>query len=532
MKIKPFRYEKRAYPTSITLPQLFEKRVKTKPESVAVVFKGTRLTYGELNSKANQLARCLRKLGVGPDTTVAVSMHRSYEVYIALIAIQKAGGAYVAIEPFNPESRLKFLIEDSNPIIILTQKTLEEKFKDCGKDIFCIDTDWDKIKNEDIENLPLNINENNLSDIIYTSGSTGLPKGVASTHKNRINAVFAWEEIYGLSDKDILFQTTSLGFDVFTADYTRTFSLGATIVPSEDNFTLTQNASIERMYELLVEENVNFAEFNVTTIRKLFSYAKENKKPLDFLKIIVVGADAWYLTEDKDLSEYCKGNTKIYNSYGVTEEAVDSTYFEKSMIKNSNDPKLSNKSLIGIPFPNTKVYLLNDKLKPVKKGEVGTLYFGGPNTARGYLNRDDLTKQRFIQNPFEDNDEKIYNSGDLARITEDDVIEFLGRSDFQVEINSKRVEISEVEAALLKHIVVREVVVVGVKRENRDTALIAYISFHKNKKIEIEELKNFSRLENPEYMIPSIFIIMEAFPLNASGKVDRKALPVPMFDNK
>ena len=525
---KPWKFQKRDYITNTTLPHLFETQVLLYPRSTAVVFKGKRLTYNELNIKANQLARYLVTLGVGLEKTVIVSLDRSYEVYIALMAVQKAGGVYVPIEPLNPESRLKFLVEDCKPIVILTQSTMKNKFKNCKQEVFCLDTDWSKIEDKNEQNLNVDIGEDNLSDLIYTSGSTGLPKGVQSTHKNRINALNAWKEIYKLTHEDILFQTTSLGFDVFTADYTRSLCLGATMVPSEENFTMTQNASIDRMYELLIEEKVTFAEFNVTTIRKLFSFVKANNKPLDFLRIIVVGADAWYLTEDKELCEYCHDKTKVINSYGMTEEAVDSTYFDRSMLKNPNDPILNNKSLIGIPFPNTKIYLLNDKLQSVKEGEIGTMYFGGPNTARGYLNRLELTQQRFIKNPFvKNNNEKIYNSGDLARVIEDGVLEFLGRVDFQVEINSKRVEVNEVEAAIHEHPLVREVLVRGLKNTSKDTVLVAYISCHKNKKIDTGELRSFLTEKLPSYMIPTIIKVLDTFPLNANGKVDRKMLPIP-----
>ena len=299
-------------------------------------------------------------------------------------------------------------------------------------------------------------------------------------------------------------------------------------MPSEENFTIAQNASVERMYELLVEEGVTFAEFNVTTIRKLFSYAKANGKPLDFLKTIVVGADAWYLTEDTALTDYCQGKTKVINSYGMTEEAVDSIYFDRSMIPNPNDPKLSSKSLIGIPFPNSRIYLLDENLQPVEKGEVGTMFFGGPNTARGYLHREELTEQRFVKNPFlKNSDEKIYNSGDLARINEHGIMEFLGRADFQIEVGSKRVEINEVEAAIQKFPSISEVVVTGIKRENRDTALVAYIVSHKENATDVEALSEFLKNELPGYMVPSIIMPLETFPLNAHGKVDRKMLPLP-----
>jgi len=532
MKIEPWKYQERSYARGLTVPQLFEAQVEAHPESTAVVFKDTRLTYAELNNKANQLARYLQNQGVGPEKAVLVSMDRSYEVYIALMATQKAGGAYVAIEPLSPESRLKFYVEDSNPIVILTLSALKGKFSDFKKQIFCLDSDWELIRYERQENIPLNIDEDNLSDIIYTSGSTGLPKGVLSMHRNRINALFAWEEIYGLSSKDVLFQTTSLGFDVFTADYTRSLCLGSTIVPSEENFTMIQNASVERMYELLINEGVTFAEFNVTTIRKLFSYVKANKKPLDFLRIIVVGADAWYLTEDTGLSNYCKGKTRIINAYGMTEEAVDSLYFERTMLKDPLKPELSGKSIIGIPFPNTKVYLLDKELNPVEKGKIGTMYFGGLNTARGYLNREELTQQRFVVNPFEQYpNEKIYNSGDLARIIEENVLEFLGRIDFQVEINSKRVEPTEVEAAIQAYPLIKEVVVIGIKRENLDTLLVAYLATHDNSNVKIESLKDFLRNTLPDYMIPSVFVILETLPLNTNGKVDRKSLPLPDFSS-
>lgn len=533
MSILPWNFTDRKYPTDLTLPQLIEQQVSLNPKNIAVIFKDTKLTYEELNRRANQLARFLRKKGVGPEKKVMVSMDRSFEVYIALVATQKAGGAYVPVEPLSPPERLKFYTEDCDPVVIITQSTFKEKFKGANKTILCIDSEWSHVSNESAENLRLEINEDNLSDIIYTSGSTGLPKGVLSIHKNRVNQLFAWKEIYSLNSSDILFQTTSLGFDVFTADYTRSLGLGATIVPSEENFTMTQTASIERMYELLVKAKVNFAEFNVTTIRKLLSYAKTNNKPLDFLRIIVVGADAWYLNEDTELYNYCNGKTRIINAYGMTEEAVDSVYFERSMVNDPENPQLNNKSLIGVPFPNTKVYLLDKSLKPVSNGEIGVMYFGGPNTARGYLNRDELTNERFISNPFETlNAEKIYNSGDTARIVENNILEFLGRIDFQVEIGSKRVEVSEVEAALHDHPDLREVVVTGYKPDNKETILLAYVSFHNKKKIDEESVKKFLSEKLPFYMIPSTFIIMDAFPLNSNGKVDRKKLPLPNVTSK
>lgn len=523
---KPWRYEHIEFPTGLVIPQLIEQQVALHPDKVALIFRDQKMTYRELNEKANKLARYLVSLGLGPEKTAVVCMERSLDIYIGFLAIQKAGGAYVPLEPSNPTNRLEYLFEDSNPVAILTQEPILSHLPQTERTIFCIDKDWNLVENESADNIPQTANENNLSDIIYTSGSTGMPKGVMSMHKNRVNQLFAWKHAYSLSEKEVLFQTTSVGFDVFTGDYTRSLCLGATLVPCPRNIALLPETPVEEFYTTMKKEGVTFVEFHPHILRKVFRYAKENELPLSFLKYIVVGSDAWFMSEFKELMAYCGPDTRHINSYGMTEAAVDSTYFESTMVNNFNDPRYESSSPIGRPFPNTKVYLLDDNLQQVAKGDVGVMYFGGPNTARGYLNREELTKERFIQNPFSDEPRDIlYKSGDLARVNEDDILEFYGRGDFQFKIGSKRVEVGEIEAAILSHPSVDETVVMGVRAEDKDTRIVCYVSFKKGKEISIDELKTFLKDSVPAYMIPQYIVVIDTFPRNTNGKVDRKQLP-------
>lgn len=521
----PWGYREIPFPTGLTLVQLFEKQAELHPDKTALIFRDQKLTYRDLNEKTNQLARYLKTLGIGQESLVVVCMERSLDIYIALLAIQKAGGAYVPFEPSNPTDRLDFLFTDSNPKAILTQSPIVSRLPKKDKPIFCIDTDWHNVEQESTKNLPPQATEDNLSDVIYTSGSTGMPKGVMNMHKNRVNQFFAWKEAYGISESDVFFQTTSYAFDVFTGDWTRSLCNGATLVPSPSNLAMLPELPVEEIYNTIKKEGVTFVEFLATALRKFFNYVKANQLPLDFLKYIVVGSDAWYMHEFKELRAYCGVSTRHINSYGMTEEAVDSTYFEASMVKDLNDPRYESNSPIGRPFANTRVYLFDKNMELVPAGEIGEMYFGGPNTARGYLNRSELNAERFIQNPLTSEKDILYKSGDLARVNEGGVLEFCGRSDFQIEVGSKRIEVQEIESGILAHPAVRETVVTGVRASDRDMRIVAYVVCKPRMSVTDDKLREFLKKSLPGYMVPHYIIMLHEFPLNGNGKVDRKKLP-------
>ncbi|MGD1808688.1 amino acid adenylation domain-containing protein [Dapis sp. BLCC M126] len=553
--------------------QLFEKRVEISPEAVAVVFEGEQLTYQELNIRANQLAHYLQGLGIRPELPVGICVDRSLEMVIGLLGVLKAGGAYVALDPAYPQERLSFMVSDAQVSVLLTQEKLVEDLPNLKANIVLLDKDWEVIAQEKEINLNCSVTPDNLAYVVYTSGSTGKSKGVAIAHGSLVNAYYGWENAYQLESLNSHLQMASFSFDVFSGDLIRALGSGAKLVLCPREYLLQP----EKLYQLMLQEGVDSAEFVPVVLRNLIQYLEKTQQNLQFMKLLVVGSDSFYLREYQKFQRYCGANTRLINSYGVSEATVDSTYFELG----NGEVEVDSDRLtpIGRPFANVQTYILDRELQPVPVGIVGELHIGGMGLARGYVNLPELSAEKFVMweelefksqkskvkskklegkgkrlyktgdlarylpdgneelefksqkskvksKKLEGKGKKLYKTGDFARYLPDGNIEFIGRIDNQVKIRGFRIEVGEVEAVLSTHPQVREVVVIVREEEVDNRYLAAYIVAVDNS-LKQSDLRNFLKQKLPEYMIPSAWVMLETLPLSPNGKIDRRALPIP-----
>ncbi len=528
----------------VCLHQLIEAHALAQPDAVAVVWDEQRLSYGELNARANQLAHALQKIGVGPDVIVGICVERSLEMIVALLGVLKAGGAYLPLAPNYPAERLQHMLHDAAAPVLLTQSHLKSQITNHQPPTtnhrppttdhqppttICLDTDWERIAAESTEAPASDVTPDNLAYVIFTSGSTGKAKGVQVTHRNVVNAYAAWEEAYQLSALGSHLQMASFSFDVFTGDVTRALCSGAKLVLCPTELLLES----ESLFQLLRRENIEAAEFVPAVIRPLLEWLERSGQRLDFMKLVVVGSDVWQGEEYRRLRHVCGANTRVISSYGVTEATIDSTYFEATT-DFSDDGIVP----IGRPFANTQIYLLDAQQTPVPIGVPGELYIGGAGVARGYLRRPELTAEKFTSSAecgvrsaesipnSEFRIPKLYRTGDRARYRADGTIELLGRADHQVKLRGYRIELGEIEAALLAHPNVSECVVIVREDEPGDQRLIAYLTATDNE-VSTPELRQHLKAQLPDYMLPAAFVTVSAWPLTPNGKVDRKALPAP-----
>ncbi|MBU3179466.1 non-ribosomal peptide synthetase, partial [Clostridium estertheticum] len=504
--LEEFNDTKAEYPRDKTINELFEEQVEKAPSNIAVVFEDKEITYKELNERSNSLARNLREKGVGPDVIVGIMVECSVEMIVGIMGILKAGGAYLPIDPEYPEGRIEYILENSKAKIVLTQSKFNEKIENKKIDICDLNNEGLYKRNND--NLDKIANEENLAYVIYTSGTTGNPKGVMIGHKSAV-ATLEWRKNeYKFTADDSTLQLFSNAFDGFvTSFFTPIISGVKVILVSSDDIK-----DVFKVKELLIKHKItNF--ISVPSLGFSIMNSLDNKDKINLRSITFAGEP---LTNK--LIEKCKSikeTIEITNEYGPTENSVVST------IKRN----ITGKSLItiGKPIDNTQIYIVDkdERLMPI--GIVGELCISGDGLAKGYLNNDKLTKEKFVDNPYE-NGQKMYKTGDLARWLPDGNIEFLGRIDYQVKIRGFRIELGEVESNLLKIERVKEVVVLDKEEEGSKYLCAYYVG---EKEYSVCELREELKKSLPDYMIPSYFIKLENMPLTPSGKTDRKALPEP-----
>ena len=428
---------------------------------------------------------------------------------------------YLSIQNI-PRDRMRFIPKDTRMSVILTQSWIKQDFFNQLDHVMLLDTDWEQIGHEENDNLPNITVPENLAYVLYTSGSTGLPKGVMGTHKGLVHAYNAWEQAYML--RTVCrnhFQMANVVFDVFTGDLVRAFCSGGKLVICPEDLALSP-----QLLDLINRERIDIVEMVPATMRYVIRYLEERKQRLDQLKLWIVGSDRWNMAEFYRLREFCGPDTRIVNSYGLTEATVDSIYFEHMEYQLEAHRPVP----IGKPMKNTSVYILDNELLPVPPYVIGELYIGGSGVARGYWNRPELSTKRFIYNPYSPNPEsRFYKTGDLARFLGDGTIEFLGRQDHQVKVNGFRIELGEVEYQLSQQgSSIRESVVNARKDKFENDILVAYVVAVQDVSTpNPKEIRKFLEDRLPLYMIPSSFVFLDHLPLTSTGKVDRQALPIP-----
>ncbi len=499
-----------AYPQDICIHQLFETQVEKTPDAIAVVFENEQISYRELNQRANQLAHYLQSLGVGSEVLVGLCVERSLEMVVGVLGILKAGGAYVPLDYAYPEERLAFMLQDAQVSVLLTQEKLKSGLPNHQAKIVCLDTNWQSI-DYGLDNPTPNVTSHNLAYVIYTSGSTGQPKGVQIQHQSAVNLLNAIAKEPGLTAEDTLLSVTSLSFDIAVSEIFLPLSVGAKLVLVSREVA----ADGTQLLKALTTSGATFMQPTPVTWRLLLAAGWQGSPQL---KMISTGEA---LPRDLANQLLPKGAC-LWNLYGPTETTIWSTGYK---VTTANKP-----IGIGRPVANTQIYILDSHLQPVPIGISGELYIGGEGLARGYLNRPELTAERFISNPFSSNPKsRLYKTGDLARYLPDGHIEYLGRIDYQVKLRGFRIELGEIETALLQHPGVKEAVVIVREDIPNETSLVGYIVAETGQdSLEvISQLRRFLKQQLPDFMVPTIFMALEAMPLTPNGKVDRKALPKP-----
>jgi len=494
----------------VCLHELIEAQARQTPDSVAVADAKQQLTYRELNARANQLARYLRKLGVGPEVLVGIALERSAELLVALLGILKAGGAYVPLDPEYPLERLAFMAKDSGLRGIVTQGGLLEKLPEGAAPRIDPDTERGLIAKESREDFPSGAGPDNLVYVIYTSGSTGLPKGVEITHRSLANLVLWHRDAFEVTAADRATLFSSPAFDASVWEIGPYLSVGAGLVLPDE----TTRLSPDLLRDWLVANRITIGFFPTALAEQLIALEWPDNTSL---RIMLTGADRLrhYPSETLPFA--------LVNNYGPTEATVVTTSGRVP-----SEGRGGSLPSIGRPIANVEVYILNEKLRPVVDGEAGELCIGGVGLARGYHQRPELTAEKFIPNPFSARAEsRLYRTGDVARVARDGQLEFVGRLDEQVKIRGYRVETGEIEAVLGEHGGVEAAVVVARQETPEDARLVAYVVPRAGQRPAIEELRNALKRKLPEWMLPARFEFLEAMPLTPSGKVDRRALPTP-----
>lgn len=491
--------------------QLFAEQVEKTPDTIALVYEEQQLTYRELNNRANQLAHYLQTLGVKPEVRVGICVERSILMVIGILGILKAGGAYIPLDPAFPSERLEFMMEDARITILLTQNHLQEQLPINDKTVVKLDSDWEIIAQQTQDNLLTEVNPENLAYIIYTSGTTGNPKGSEVPHRSFIGFMFGVDYIQ-LDAEQIWLQHSSISWDALTLELWTPLLYGGRCVLYPGQIPTPEDLS-----KIIQNQNVNI--LFLTTA--LFNYIIDTiPEALLGIKQLLFGGESVSVPHVRRALELLP-ETQIIHAYGPSECTVFTCCYPVPKQLPENLPSIP----IGKPIGDRKVYLLDEYLQRVAIGVPGELYVGGASVARGYLNQPELTREKFIANPFVEGD-KLYKTGDLVRRLTDGNLEFLGRIDTQVKIRGFRIEIEEIEGVLNQHNNIKQVVVMAREDEPGNKYLVAYLVAKDNEPT-VSSLRNFLKTKLPNYMIPVAFVFLSALPLTSNHKINRRALPAP-----
>ncbi len=507
---------------------LFEKLALGDGDMEAVLCRGECLSYKALNLKSNKVARTLRVRNEG-NTPVAIFADKSFDALIAVLGCWKAGRPFVPLDPSYPRERLKYMLDDSDASVLLYADGLQEQVDDLPITAISVK---DIVSSNDVAEAVVEavqcLTKCTPAYIIYTSGTTGTPKGVRVNHGNLMSVCLGWKDAYGLDELkgEKHLQLASFSFDVFVGDVLRALTSGATLVLC-DKETMLHAPSL---YAVIQENSIRMAEFVPAVLRNLITFIEKKQLRLDSFQTLIVGSDTWFVGEYKRIRNYLNGHARLINSYGTSETTIDSCYFEAigSELSHLSD---GDPVPIGKPFLGTRLYVLGENLLPSPVGVPGELYIGGPGVSDGYLNRDDLNNERFVLHAMEGETQRLYATGDLARINPAHNIELFGRIDTQLKLNGVRVEAGEIETALNLIPGVADAVVNVAKGMQGDDKLIGYVVIEPRQAFDEVLIRESLRQVLPSVLIPSRVISIEAIPLSPNGKVDKKSLPINVGDD-
>ncbi len=502
------------FPETARLHHLVDAQAARTPEAVAVVFGDQRLTYRELDRRANQLARRLRSLGVGRDTPVAICAERSVEMVVGVLGILKAAGAYVPLDPADPGSRLAAILADTKAPLLLTLERLAPRLPEHEGLTLMLDAEWESIGGEPALDPEVAGDCEDLAYVIYTSGSTGTPKGVMVSHRAIVNHLHWRQSAFPMDESDAFLQKASLAFDISVWEIFAPLIAGARLVLAGPGAEKDPG----ELVRLIREQRITTAHFGPAMLQAFLD--EPAVAQCESLRRVFCGGEPLPVALAEQF--FSRLRAELYHQYGPTEACVDATVW--SCLPGEGRAVVP----IGRPIANTQIYIVDGQLEPVPIGVPGELCIGGVGLARGYLNRADQTAERFITSPFhEAAGTRLYRTGDVARYRLDGTIEFLGRLDHQVKLRGFRIELGEVEAVLTQHPAVRDAVAVVRDDPPGDRRLVAYLTSRDGHAVSPADLRNFVKERLPDYMVPSTFVILDALPLTTTGKVDRRALPAP-----
>jgi amino acid adenylation domain-containing protein len=505
--------------------ELFEAQAERTPDAIAITCEKQSLTYAQLNVRANQLAHFLRNRGAGPEVLVAMYMDRSLDMVAAILAIVKAGAAYVPLDSTYPLGRLAFMLDDSNPALVLTQESMRPAIPRCAAELVCVDTERDAIASENGQNPVTKVKCDNLAYVIYTSGSTGKPKGVLITHRNVVRLFEATWPRYQFDEHDVWTMFHSCAFDFSVWELWGALIHGGRLIV----VPYMVSRSPREFYKLLHRERVTILNQTPSSFQQLIQ-ADEVDGGVDelALRYVIFGGEELQMNSLRPwFTRHGDRHPRLVNMYGITETTVHVTYRPLSMADTAGG------SVIGCPIPDLEIFLLDSQLQLVPVGVPGEIFVGGAGVGRGYLSRPDATKQRFIDNPFAGKPaSKLYRSGDLARWLANGDLEYLGRIDTQLKIRGYRIELNEIVAVLNTHPAVQASAVVARQDGTGNLRLLAYLVISQGQAPPgAGELRNLLRAQLPDYMVPAVFLQLRDLPLTPNGKLDRNALPAPDDSN-
>jgi amino acid adenylation domain-containing protein len=505
------------YPQGQRIHELFEQQAERRPLETAVIFEGRKLSYGELNQRANQVAHYLNKLGAGPETRVAVCMERSLEMVIALLGILKAGAAYVPLDPEYPAERLAWMMENCQAPVLLAQARVMNQVGGYAGRVVRLDEEWKEISEQSDANLRMRVAAENLAYVIYTSGSTGRPKGAMNSHAAIMNRLWWMQQQYQMEPGERVLQKTPFSFDVSVWEFFWPLLVGGCLVVARPG----GHRESGYLVELIQAEQISTIHF-VPSMLEVF-LGERSVAECRSLKRVICSGEA--LSGELKRKYYRRLKAGLHNLYGPTEAAVDVTSYECGEEDHGGVTVP-----IGRPIANLRMHVLDEEMELAPVGVAGELYIGGIGLGRGYLDRPELTAERFLPNPLAGGagGERLYRTGDKGRWLEDGNLEFLGRLDHQVKLRGFRIELGEIEAALLEHQEVEQAVVMVREDDPGNKRLVAYVvPENREKEFNTGELRDSLRHKLPEYMVPQMYVELKELPLTPNGKLDRKHLPKP-----